>query len=216
MRRFAVGVCAVLLVSSIAPLYAGDRVGIGVKAGSLGLGVDITGRINDWFNVRGTFNSGSVTHSLNASGVDYDGDVALGASGILLDFFPMKGNFRLTAGYLKNRTGVDLSGTPTSDTQIGDTTYTPAEIGTIHGDLDYKDKVPYFGVGFGSAARGPGRIRFLMDIGVLSQGSGNVTLTTSSGLVSPADLKKEEQNVEDDIRNFKLFPVIEFGISFRL
>src|SRR5262249_40433568 len=156
--------------------WAGDRVAIGVKAGTLGFGADLTGRINNWFDVRGTFNSANVTHSEDLSDISYDGDLKLGAYGLLLDLFPMKGSFRLTAGFLKNRPGADLSGTPTSDTQIGDTTYTPAQIGTMDGTLDYKDNVPYIGIGFGNAAKAPGRVKFLMDIGVLSQGSGDVAL----------------------------------------
>ena len=216
MRRSLACLGALLTFAALSPTYAGDRVGIGVKVGTLGFGADITGRINNWLSVRGTFNTADVTHSEEASGIDYEGDVALGAYGLLVDFHPMKGNFRLTAGYLRNRTGVDLTGVATEDTEIGDTTYTPAEIGTLSGTLDFKQNVPYFGIGFGSAAKAPGRVKFLLDLGVLSQGSGDVTLTSNTGLVDPADLRQEEQNVEDDIKDYDLYPVLAFGISFRL
>lgn len=71
-------------------------------------------------------------------------------------------------------------------------------------------------MGFGSAAKGPDRVRFLLDVGVLSQGSGDITLSSSSGLVDPADLRMEEENAEDDTKDYDLWPVIAFGISFRL
>jgi len=216
MRRAAVCICAFLLSSSMFPAFAGDRVGLGVKIGTLGLGADITGRITNWLSVRGTYNTANLTRSEEASDVEYDGDVALGAYGLLLDFHPFKGNFRITAGYLKNRTGADLDAEPTEDTEIGDTVYTPAEIGVINGTLDFEDKVPYFGLGYGSAAKGPGRVRFILDVGVLSQGSGDITLASSSPLVDPADLRMEEENAEEDIKDYDLYPVIAFGISFRL
>jgi hypothetical protein len=71
-------------------------------------------------------------------------------------------------------------------------------------------------LGYGSAAKGPHRIRFLMDAGVLMQGSGNVTLKATGGGVSASDLQKEEQQIEDDIKNYDLWPVLAFGISFRI
>jgi len=198
------------------PAYAGERVGIGVKVGTLGFGVDITGRINNWLGVRGSLNTADASQSREVSDIEYDGQFAFGASGILVDFHPFKGDFRLSAGYMRNRTGVDMDATPNTDTKIGDTTYTPTDIGTLSGSIDFKENVPYFGLGYGSAAKGPHRIKFLLDVGVLSQGSGDVTLTSSGGGVSAADLQKEEQQIEDDIKNYDLWPVIAFGISFRI
>ncbi len=219
MRRSAVCLCAILVFGSALPIHAGDRVGIGAKVGTLGFGVDITGRINNWLDVRGSLNSADVTQTKDVSDISYDGKFALGASGIMLDFFPLKGNFRLSAGYLRNRTGVDMDATPTSNINIGDGNYTPAEVGTLKGTIDFKDNVPYFGLGYGSAPKGPHRIKFIMDIGVLSQGSGNVTLTATGatpGSPLESDLRKEEQQTEDDIKDYHLWPVVAFGIAFRL
>jgi hypothetical protein len=210
------GILSLVVVMASSPVAAGDRVGVGVKAGTLGLGVDLTGRITDWFSIRGSYSKRDFSTSHETSGIEYDDDIALGAYGVMLDFHPFKGNFRLTAGYMRNRTGVDVTSTPTQDTKIGDTTYTPAEIGTLTGAIGFKQDVPYFGIGYGSAAKGPHRVKFLLDAGVLSQGSAQVTLTSNTGLVSQADLDKEIQQIEDDIKNYKLYPVLSLGISFRL
>lgn len=216
MRIPAVCVCAIVLLASLSPAQAGDRVGIGVKAGTLGFGVDVTGRITTWFSVRGSFNSADVSQSDEISDIEYDGDVALGAYGVLFDFHPFRNNFRLTAGFMRNRTGVDLTGQPTTDTDIGDNTYTPAEIGTLTGDVTFEQDVPYFGIGYGSAAKGPHRVKFLFDLGVIDQGSGDVSLSSSTGLVPQSDLDKEIQEIEDDIKDYTLWPVLALGISFRI
>lgn len=209
-------VCAFVLLASLSSVHAGDRVGIGFKAGSLGFGVDLTGRITNWFSVRGSYNTADVTQSDEVSDIEYDGDVALGAYGLLLDFHPFKNNFRLTAGFMRNRTGIDLTGEPTTDTEIGDTTYTPAEIGTLTGDVTFKKDVPYFGIGYGSAAKGPHRFRFLFDLGVLDQGAGEVTLSSSTGLIQSSDLEQEIQEIEEDIEDYTLWPVLALGFSFRI
>jgi len=142
--------------------------------------------------------------------------VKLGAYGVLLDFHPFQGKFRLTAGLMKNRNKIDLTARPTADVQIGGTTYTPAQVGTLKGDVTFKDSVPYFGIGLGEAAKGPGRLKFVLDVGVLMQGSGGVTLASNTGLVSASDLRQEKSDIEDHISRFKFWPVLGLGISFRL
>ena len=218
MRTWGWPVCAAALVLAAAarPAEAGDRVGIGVKFGTLGFGVDITGRISDLFSVRASFNGANANDTHDESGIDYDTEVDFGASGLLLDLHPFRNNFRLTAGWMKNRTGADLLAVPTENITIGDTVYTPAEAGTISGDISFKDSAGYVGFGYGSAARKPGRVRFLLDVGALLQGKAEATLTSSSGLVSPDDLAQEEQELEDDLDNLSFYPVVALGISFRL
>lgn len=221
MRRFGTFAGAVLafvvsLLVATGAAEAGDRVGIGVKVGTLGLGVDLTGRVNNWFSVRGSVNAYDLTKTYSDTDIDYDADATLGAYGVLLDFHPFRGNFRLTAGYMKNRNQIDLEAVPTADVEIGDTTYTPAEVGTLTGGVQFEDSAAYFGLGFGSAAKGPGRVRFVLDVGALMQGAGDVTIASSTGLVSGADLAKEEAEIEDDISSVSFWPVLAFGISFRL
>jgi hypothetical protein len=215
MRRFAVLIGLVLLFTGVTA-QAGDRVGIGVKAGTYGLGVDLTGRVNDWFSIRGSFSQYDLSRTVTESDIDYDGTLKAGGYGVLFDFFPAKGNFRLSAGLFKNRNKFFLTGTPTTSIDIGNGTYTPAQVGTLDGDVIFKTTAPYFGLGYGSAARASGRVRFLLDVGVIAQGAGQATLTASGGQVSAADLQAEEAQIEDNIKNYKLWPVVAFGISFRL
>jgi hypothetical protein len=206
-----------LVLSLVAvPAWAGDRIGIGVKAGTYGLGVDLTGRINDWFSIRGSVSQLDHSQSITESDIDYDSTLKVGGYGVMLDFFPLEGNFRLTAGLFKNRNKILLTGTPTSSIDIGNGTYTPAQVGTLDGDILFKSTAPYFGLGYGSAAHASGRVRFLLDAGVIAQGSGQATLTSSTGLVAPSDLQLEESQIEDDIKSYKLWPVVALGISIRL
>ena len=218
MRRL----CALMLLP-IAALasstsFAGERIGIGVKVGTLGVGVDLTARATNWLSFRGSVNAVNLSETYSETDAEYEADVELGAYGLLVDFHPFKGNFRLSAGIMGNRNQIDLLAEPTEDITIGDGTYTPAEAGTLTGEVRFKETVPYFGIGFGSAAKGPGRVKFVLDVGVLQQGSGDVELESSSsstpGLSS--DLEKEEASIESDIEDYKLWPVLAFGISFRI
>jgi hypothetical protein len=74
--------------------------------------------------------------------------------------------------------------------------------------------VPYFGLGWGTVARGK-RVGFLFDLGVIRQGAGQVVLASSTGLVDPDDLEAEAADLEESIEDFKLWPIISFGLLIR-
>jgi hypothetical protein len=60
---------------------------------------------------------------------------------------------------MRNRFEVSLDATPSKNVDIGDHTYTPSQIGTLSGGVKFKKTVPYFGLGFGNAAKAPGRVK---------------------------------------------------------
>jgi hypothetical protein len=195
---------------------AAERFGVGFKAGTLGLGIEFTGAVNRWFALRGTWNQYDTSRSFDKEAITYDGKLKVGGYGVLADFYPSHTKFRLTVGILRNRNKVDLTSTPTSDVMIGDTTYTPQEIGTIDGEMTFRSTVPYFGIGYGNAAKGPHRVGFILDVGVEPQGSPRLTLAASGGGVPQSELQKESAKVEDDSKSFKIWPVIALGISIRI
>lgn len=191
-----------------------DGFGLGVKAGTLGLGVEGTFGLSERLNLRLGINSYSLSDDQTASGIHYNGKLDLQSGAMLLDWHPFAGTFRLSAGVMFNNNALRLTATPTSPQDIGGTTYTPAQIGTLSGDVTFKKNVPYAGLGWGNAAR-HGRLGFNFEIGALFQGSPKVSLTASGGAVSQSDLASEAQSAEADLGSFKVYPVIALGFSFR-
>lgn len=190
-----------------------DGFGLGVKAGTLGLGVEGTFGLSERLNVRVGVNHYSLSDNQTASGIQYDGKLDLQSGAVLLDWHPFAGAFRLSAGLMFDNNALRLTATPTSPQDIGGTTYTPAQIGTLSGDVTFKKNVPYAGLGWGNAAR-HSRFGFNFEIGALFQGSPKVSLTASGGAVSQTDLAAEAQSAEADLKNLKIYPVIALGFSF--
>jgi hypothetical protein len=62
----------------------------------------------------------NLSADIEEEGINYDGTVKLGGYGLLVDFFPMKGKFHLTAGILNNRNGVELEAVPTAPSISGE------------------------------------------------------------------------------------------------
>lgn len=213
MRRWGIVGMAVLCLMLASETKAVDM-GVGLRLGTQGLGVEYGIGISQWFGVRGAAYWADISTDYDDSGVEYDGTLLLGGYGVFADFYPAKNGFRLSVGLLSNRNEVELEATPTEDQEIGDNTYTPTELGTVSGGVTFDSTAPYFGIGFGRFSGGD-RVGFLFDAGVVHQGSGEVSLVSSTGLIPQDDLDKEIAEIEDDIQDYEYWPVISFGLVIR-
>jgi hypothetical protein len=213
MRRWVGPTAALLFFLVLAPSHAAD-VGVGVRAGTQGLGAELGFGVTGWLGIRGGFYTGSLSFDYEETGIEYDGDLDVGGLGVVADFHPFRNGFRVSAGLFSNDNGIGIKATPTEPQEIGGTIYDPAEIGTLNGDVGFDSTAPYLGLGWGRLAGGK-RLAFLFDLGVLRQGSGDVSLSSSTGLIDPADLEAEIAEIESDIEDYDLWPVVSFGLAIR-
>lgn len=207
---------SVLAVAGLlaAPMALAD-IGLGVKAGTLGLGVEGTVGLAAGLNVRAGLNSFSYDYSDSAGDVDYEIDLDLKSYALLLDWHPFAGTVKLTAGVLSNKNGATMTATPTGSATIGGTSYPAGTAGQLRGEMDFKSTAPYAGIGWGNAAGTARGLGVSVELGVLFQGAPDVTLTSSNPAVSQSDLDAEAREIEDDLSGFKTYPVISFGLSYQ-
>ncbi len=216
MKRLIVPMIAVFLLCSGSA--AARDYGMSVRTGSQGLGVEGAIGLKDWVTLRGGLYGGGVSYDFEEGGNDYNGDLTVGGLGVLADFFPTHGKFRLTAGMFTNNNEIEFDTTPTSPIELGGSTYSPAEIGRLDGKVDFNSSAPYFGIGWGNTAEGQGRLGFLFDVGALIQGSPELSLVRSSTIIVPGldqDIQLELDEIEDDVESLEFWPVISFGLAIR-
>ena len=211
-HRTAILLSLVLLAGSL-PVQAG-KLGVGVRAGTQGAGAEFGIGVSDRFTLRAGYYTADLSEDYDDAGIVYDGDLQIGGSGVIADFHPFKGSFHVSAGVFSNENELTIIATPTMSEFIGGTLYTPAEIGTLSGEISFDSTAPYFGIGWGRIT-GDKRLGFLFDLGILAQGSGDVVLTSSTGLIDAADLQAEIAEIEADIEDFDFWPVISFGLAIR-
>ena len=191
---------------------------VGVKAGTLGVGVEVNYPINSMLTVAVGVNKYTTNSNETTADIDYNADLNLQTVSVLVNFHPFSGSFRITAGAMLNGNEIKMEADPNATYDINGTLYTSDEVGILKGAVDFNNIAPYAGIGFGhSASSGFG---FTLDIGVLMQGSPSVDLTSTGGTLSNdpnflAELAKEEANAEDDIKEFTLYPVISAGVNYR-
>ena len=146
--------------------------------------------------------------------VEYDLGVELNSISALVDWHVFDDSFHVTGGFISMNNEVELDARPTKSVEIGDTIYTPAQIGYLNGSADIDGMSPYLGIGWGNPFGGDRRWGFTLDLGVAFTDSPDVSLT-STGIVSQLDLSKEIKEIEDDLDGFKFYPVISLGLFYR-
>lgn len=221
IRFFAIA-AAVLLTGFAGTCYA-DRgdVAIAAKAGTLGAGLEGTVGITKTVNARLGFNYFSLDHDETESNVEYEFELELMTFSILLDWHPFNNGFRLSAGAFYNGNEFDATGKPTAGNYtIDDTTYTAAEVGTLTGQIDFNSFAPYIGIGYGNAVGKDKKLSFVFDLGVMFQGSPDVTVRSTGGALSSdaaflAELENERRQLESEIEDFEYYPVIFLGLSYK-
>lgn len=190
------------------------RLTASVSAGSLGVGPELAYRLSDTIGIRGNASLLSVSHDFDSDDLTYDGKVKLRSAGVMLDVYPFGGGFRISGGARINGNKGRVIAAPTSAVTINGTSYTPAQIGTLRGKAEVKDFAPALTLGYGG---GMGRgFAFGVEAGALFQGKVKMrNFTSSSGLVSAADLEAERQSIQDDVDDYKLYPILQFSLGYR-
>jgi len=186
---------------------------------TLGLGVEGGIRLNETFGLRLGGNWFAFDFNGIEGDIDYDADVTLASLGALADYHPFRGGFRLTGGLRFNFNQADLDGTPNDDIDIGGEVFAVDDVGTLTGDASFNVLAPYLGIGYGATLL-EGSLSIGFDLGVMYQGQADVDLDTEGGVLSDDDLlldslADEEAEIEDDLDNFVVYPVVGLAIIYR-
>lgn len=204
-----------------------DGVGMGINYGAFsGPTLELSYPLSDTLQLRGALSNGmSLSETASTDGVDYEVSTNGGINRLALDYHPFNNGFFLSAGYAINNFSLDADGDVSSNetVTIGDTDYTATSAVKLKGKLDW-DNAPSLSFGWGhSPAAGLG---FMVEIGayftgaadVGLSGSGTVTDGTTTYDVSDEiadDIRAEEKNLQEDVGEFELLPVLQAGITYR-
>lgn len=146
------------------------RFQLGAHGGTLGLGVTAGFDMSDRFAVRGLFNTFDFGFNTNQAGNAYAGDLALQSFGVLGDWHPFGGGWRVTGGTFRNNNEL-LVGTEGS-ANIGPRRYA----GNLDINLTFAGNAPYFGIGWTSGRDRQG-LGFGFDAGALYHGTPRLSAT---------------------------------------
>ena len=214
MKHFAIALMVAMTTTPVAAL----ETAVGLTAGLYGAGATVTLGVNENIGVRFQFSEFSADESVDADDIDYDADITLGGFGTMFDYYPLAGKFRISSGLFSNASEITALAAPEAGTTIGggSSERTTQAGDTLSMDMSFGGVAPYFGFGWGNAADPDGwPIGFGVDLGVVAM-SPDVTLTATGSISNAQDaLDAEARQAEDDLKEFKLYPVIQSSLSYR-
>jgi hypothetical protein len=181
---------------------AAQAAGIGLRAGTTGIGADVAWGIAPTLSARVGYSGLKWDHDVETSNGDYDGKLELSNLNGMIDFHPLGPVFRITGGVILNENKYDVRGTVSGR----------AVSGTVEPG---RSAAPYLGVGWGTVA-GTG-INFYADLGIMFMGSPKARLSADcsglSGAACSSFVADEQAQLEDELKRFKYFPVLNIGLT---
>lgn len=192
----------------------------GVNLGTPGVGVQLQAKMNEAIVLRGAVDGIDLSHNEDYGDVRYDGKAKELTAGLFADLHPGGGAFFVSGGAYFGRRRLDMTSQPMAPVEIGDVTYTPAQVGRIDGQAKLSDVQPFLGLGFDNTFSGERKWGFRALLGVAFSDEPKVRLSASGGTLNAdpsfqAELRKEEAQVREDAKDFRYFPVIQVGVSRR-
>ncbi|NIA26887.1 MAG: hypothetical protein GWP02_02445, partial [Desulfobulbaceae bacterium] len=187
-----------------------------VKVGTLGIGLEGRWDALPFLDLRLGANSYELDADDSYSGIDYEGTLDLETYYLTANFnFPLS-PFRITAGIFSNGNELNMTSAVAGDFTIGGDFYTGAEVGTLTTNTSFKNTAPYLGIGVDFELFDKAGLNF--DLGVLWQDEPLVTLDASGALANDpffrASLAAEQQDLTDDLGDFKAYPVISLALIY--
>ncbi len=214
----------VLLIApaiSSADESSATSIALTVRTGLLGHGLDLSIPLSERLNVRAGFGKFTKSKEVEESDVTYNGDLTLGGAILVADWFPFSGNFRLSAGLVRNQSKIEFAAQPSGTVTFGGTTYDTSDI-IASGKISYEKTVPYLGFGFGNASA-RSRFGFFAEFGAAYQKPGvTLTATCNTGATTctndatfQATVAEEQREIQADADRYKWYPVFQLGVSMR-
>lgn len=228
MKKIITSVVSGIMLLGLGSAHADDDglgLGLAVNTGTLGHGIQIGKSLTDSLNVRLGMNSISKSENKNIDGIDYKTDLDFSNNSLYLDWHPFEGTFHLTLGYVNSDNELSAHATPSVGTVVGIGSYTHTVASADELVLDGTVKLgsgPYLGLGWGNVpASGFG---FSFEAGVVQMGTPDASLAasgTNTTLVNTLyndggvnHVAEEEANMQKELDEFEVYPVIAVGISY--
>ncbi len=215
---------AMITIVSLAQLLNADqtevfqRGTIGGEISLYGIGMNVTGKVNSKFALRGGFDMFKMKdieiEVQNDNGIDTNYNFDLDLQDFLLvgDYHPWEGSFRISGGMIVNNSNFDGTITPKArdgkdiEFVFNNHTYSTKEIGSVDTKVDWDPVAPYLGIGWDTSFEKEKGWGFTCDLGVAFQGSATAHYHINYGdsLKENADdtliEKRSKQQTRDQIK----------------
>ncbi len=212
------------------------RFGFGVKASTLGIGIDAATAVTQRSNLRVGFNGFNYSRDFTKDGITYDGELSLRSFEILYDQY-LIGGLHISPGLLAyngNQANGRAAVPGGQSFSLGDVTYFSSRTNPVTGTgvLDTPNVSPMVLIGVGNLLPRSGRhFTVNLEAGVVFQGAPKSTLRLSGSACNnsqgticqdiastpaiQANVLAEQTKINQSVDFFRYYPVVSFGVGYR-
>lgn len=215
-----------------------SRVGIGVKVGILGAGVEVATPLSYHLNVRAGGNFMNYSDKLTTDGITYNASLRFRSAEASVDWFPRAGGFHISPGALLYN-GNQITGAANvpggSTFTLNGTTYTSSTTDPVtgNGGVTLNKMAPKLTVGWGNLVpRGERHFSFPVELGFAYVGdpkvvvnlAGNACYTyegtpycsnVATNSMIQSNLAAQVQKLNKDAADARFFPLLSLGFAYR-
>ena len=213
---------ALAAFTSSLSLAAQAETGLAVTlgGGSPGGTIEAQYAFTENFQLRAGYNYLKFGGDFTSDENDYTGDLDFSGGGLFADYHPFGNSFFVTGGAYIGNKAVELEIRPNENLVINGVTYGPDEYGTVFGEASFEEVAPFIGLGFDTTFTSDGPLGFQVLAGAAFFGSGTVTLLSRGGTLSDDpiitdEVDRQSAELQDDIADYKYYPIVQAGISYR-
>jgi hypothetical protein len=215
-------------------IRAFSAVGVQIKAGFAGIGIDVATPLAQHFNLRASGSFVPFNAGYYIDGLTLDGQVRFRSATASLDWYPFHNGFRMSPGvtlYNGNSLNGTLSVPGGQSFDLGDGTYTSSPTDPVHGvgSMSFgRRTAPSFTVGWGNMIpRSGGRFSMPFEVGFQYIGAPKInfklmgtacdnqgcdSIATDPG--TQADLQQELTDINNQITPLRFYPIISIGLAW--
>lgn len=224
--RFAVPLTGAFLLAA-APALAqspppaeAPRFAVGTVVGTRGAGLDLQYAWSDRVVLRGSVDALAWTVDGNHRGFDYVNEVSAKTVGGFVDIHPFSNGWMVTGGAYLSEPDIDVSAKPRRTVRLGGANFTPAQVGELKGGIVVNGAAPFLGVGYDATFSRNDRWGVRMVAGATFTGTPHVSLTSRGGTLSTnrafqTRVAAEVRDLQADIADYSVFPVVQLGLNYR-
>lgn len=218
-------------------LPAQPQIGVGISAGTLGIGPQAALSIGKLSNIRGGANFFSYDDTFSKDGVHYDGSLKFRSVQLTWDqYFPHLAGFHVSPGVLlyDGNSGHATAQVPGGNSfTLGSATFYSSNANPVNGtgDLSFRTAAPMILIGFGNLVpRSNRHFGINVDAGVVFQGSPNAKLnltgtaclnSAQTACLSAADpivqsnVLDEQNKINRDLDPLRYYPIVSVTFSYK-
>ena len=216
---------ALLAAAAATPALAqtAGRFAVGAQVGTTGVGAEAQFQVTPMLTLRAGGDVFSYEDEYEGGRFTYDGRAEFTTGSVMADLHPFDSAFFISGGAYIGKREVEVAATPRGNEVIGGAVLTPQQFGTLVGAADFGGAAPFLGLGWNNTFRSRGPIGFKAVVGAAIAGDPEVSLRREGGatLAAPVqaafdlEREREERELEEDLKDFRILPVAQVGVTFR-